>query len=146
MVQIVVVVVYQLCDQGIFWWLGVGYGVVQCIGVIVQIDRFVVVFFDQVLYIGCDDVVGFFLVNVFEFVFIVCFDLFYWIFQVVWIVDMVMYGMFMQVGVNLVQVVVIVIVGIVCFDIFDFIVYDVYMQWVVIIIVNCIGVLDNFFV
>lgn len=146
MVQIVVVVVYQLCDQGIFWRLGVGYGVVQCIGVIVQIDRFVVVFFDQVLYIGCDDVVGFFLVNVFEFVFIVCFDLFYWIFQVVWIVDMVMYGMFMQVGVNLVQVVVIVIVGIVCFDIFDFIVYDVYMQWVVIIIVNCIGVLDNFFV
>lgn len=146
MVQIVVVVVYQLCDQGIFWWSGVGYGVVQCIGVIVQIDRFVVVFFDQVLYIGCDDVVGFFLVNVFEFVFIVCFDLFYWIFQVVWIVDMVMYGMFMQVGVNLVQVVVIVIVGIVCFDIFDFIVYDVYMQWVVIIIVNCIGVLDNFFV
>lgn len=146
MVQIVVVVVYQSRDQGIFRRLGAGYGVVQRIGVIVQIDRFVVVFFDQALYIGRDDVVGFFLVNAFEFVFIARFDSFYRIFQAVRIVDTATYGTFTQVGANLVQVVVIVIVGIVRFDIFDFIVYDVYTQRVAIIIVNCIGVLDNFFV
>lgn len=45
------------------------------------------------LYIGGNDIVGFVLVNMFKFIFVVCVDVFYWIFELIWVIDVMMYRM-----------------------------------------------------